>query len=198
MDVADNICQLTAREHYIAHMLLVKMYPQNDKLKYAVFCMTRTSDNQQRHLTSWQVERARLEMAMAAKNRTGENNSFYGKKHSKKTRERLKMARAKMNLCGENNSNYGNRWTWDERGYDKSKLKLRRKAEITDEFRMKCSKAKLGANNPNAKAWHVRSKLDERIILVNGGIKRFLSRYEGSTYFKLKNGRDPNWELLQN
>lgn len=42
----ENIAILTAREHYIAHQLLVKMYPDNKKLIYAANMMTvHDSDN---------------------------------------------------------------------------------------------------------------------------------------------------------
>lgn len=39
-DCANNIVQLTAREHYVAHQLLIRMYPNNAKLIYAARMMT--------------------------------------------------------------------------------------------------------------------------------------------------------------
>lgn len=39
-DDAENIVRLTAEEHYVAHQLLVKMYPNNYKLLYAARAMT--------------------------------------------------------------------------------------------------------------------------------------------------------------
>jgi hypothetical protein len=45
-DEQDNLVALTAEEHYVAHQLLVKMYPDNDKLIYAAKMMTISgSDN---------------------------------------------------------------------------------------------------------------------------------------------------------
>lgn len=38
-DEAENIVELTAREHFIAHILLCEIYPQNTKLKHALFLM---------------------------------------------------------------------------------------------------------------------------------------------------------------
>ena len=35
-----NLCNLTPREHFIAHQLLTKMYPDNNDLAYAVLMMT--------------------------------------------------------------------------------------------------------------------------------------------------------------
>ena len=39
-DELENISLLTCREHYIAHQLLCKMYPDNTKLILAVMMMT--------------------------------------------------------------------------------------------------------------------------------------------------------------
>ena len=36
----NNIVQLTAREHFICHMLLCEIHPDNSKLKYALFLMS--------------------------------------------------------------------------------------------------------------------------------------------------------------
>ena len=38
-DEIDNLVALTAREHYIAHLLLVKIYPNEKKLVYAARMM---------------------------------------------------------------------------------------------------------------------------------------------------------------
>ena len=40
---ADNLVDLTAEEHYVAHQLLVKIYPDNSKLVYAANMMTVSS-----------------------------------------------------------------------------------------------------------------------------------------------------------
>lgn len=34
-DDKDNLVLLTAKEHFISHLLLVKIYPDNNKLKFA-------------------------------------------------------------------------------------------------------------------------------------------------------------------
>lgn len=39
-EAMDNIVQLTAEEHYVAHQLLHKMYPKVKGLAYAMVCMT--------------------------------------------------------------------------------------------------------------------------------------------------------------
>ena len=40
---ADNLVNLTFREHFICHQLLCKMYPENEKLVYAFSSMLRVS-----------------------------------------------------------------------------------------------------------------------------------------------------------
>lgn len=60
MDDADNIVSLTAREHYIAHQLLVKLYPNNRQLVYAAYAMTWHSKTKGRvgnRLYGWLKER---------------------------------------------------------------------------------------------------------------------------------------------
>jgi len=45
-DTSDNIVKLTAREHFICHLLLIKMHASR-KLKYALICMTLKNPHQQ-------------------------------------------------------------------------------------------------------------------------------------------------------
>lgn len=46
-DEHDNLVELTAEEHYVAHQLLVKMYPHDNKLIYAanMMCVNATQRN---------------------------------------------------------------------------------------------------------------------------------------------------------
>jgi hypothetical protein len=37
-----NLVKLTAREHFIAHLLLIEIYPENEKLIYAAWMMSNT------------------------------------------------------------------------------------------------------------------------------------------------------------
>jgi hypothetical protein len=39
LDIKENIVELTAREHFLCHMLLCEIYPQENKLKHALFLM---------------------------------------------------------------------------------------------------------------------------------------------------------------
>jgi hypothetical protein len=39
LDIKENIVELTAKEHFICHMLLCEIYPKENKLKHALFLM---------------------------------------------------------------------------------------------------------------------------------------------------------------
>lgn len=62
-----NIARLTAKEHWLSHLLLVEIYPKEPKLKLAVRMMTIKGLNQERkQITSGkQFERVRVEAATA-------------------------------------------------------------------------------------------------------------------------------------
>jgi hypothetical protein len=76
-DTPENVVKLTPEEHYVAHLLLVKIY-DNYSLVYAATMMTVTSNNQNRNnkLYGW----LRRKMQIVAKTRTGNNNSMYGRR----------------------------------------------------------------------------------------------------------------------
>ena len=63
-----NIVILTAREHYIAHWLLTKIYPDNWKLYFAFFQMVK-SHYHGRIINSRQFEKAREYLSTGAKMR---------------------------------------------------------------------------------------------------------------------------------
>lgn len=52
-DTEDNLVYLTAKEHFIAHLLLTEIYPKSGKLKYALWMMaTMENTNQERYKVS--------------------------------------------------------------------------------------------------------------------------------------------------
>ena len=91
-DDPENLVKLTAREHFIAHRLLTKIYPENNGLKSAVFFMTR-SKNVSEHLkiTSRTYQHLRIESSIA--------NSILqkGRKLSPESLEKGKQTRLKNN-----------------------------------------------------------------------------------------------------
>lgn len=69
-----NIVKLTPEEHYVAHQLLIKIYPYNHSLKKAAWMMSVSSKNQKRNNKAygWIKRSSRP---------SGSNNGMYGKTH---------------------------------------------------------------------------------------------------------------------
>ena len=73
-DNPTNLVALTAREHYIVHWLLWKIY-RSSALAHAFFSMVRKGKGQERVVSARQYERAKQAMAAAKR---GKNNYWYG------------------------------------------------------------------------------------------------------------------------
>lgn len=74
----ENIVELTPEEHYVAHQLLVKIYPDVDALVFAANKMTVSSNTHKRHnkLYGWLKRKHQL----ICKKRVGQANPSFGKK----------------------------------------------------------------------------------------------------------------------
>lgn len=72
----NNLVELTPEEHYVAHQLLVKIYPDIDSLVYAANKMTVTSKTTKRNnkLYGW----LKRKYVIICKKRVGKNNASYG------------------------------------------------------------------------------------------------------------------------
>lgn len=73
----DNLIDLFAKEHFVAHKLLALENPDNRKLQLAYICMSFVrNDREHRYqLDEYEYEQARIACSMAC---SGENNPFYG------------------------------------------------------------------------------------------------------------------------
>lgn len=94
-DEPENLVKLTAEEHYLAHQLLVKIYPQVSGLVYAALIMS-THPNGKRNnnkLYGWlrrkQAVVAREQMIEYHKNNV---HPFFGKKHTDESKELMSIA----------------------------------------------------------------------------------------------------------
>ncbi len=104
----ENIVRLTAREHFVCHMLLVKMTTNKDqrKMRLAIHKMISKSSNQERHVpNSQQYQWIRKQCSLAV---TGSNNPNYGNNHKWSDDQKLKVT-------GPNHQNYGKKWTEEYR-----------------------------------------------------------------------------------
>lgn len=93
-DDKTNLVQLTARQHFLAHWLLYKIY-KTTKLAHAWYSMCRIGDNQDaRKQSSHLFEYARKRKSEhMSKDFAGENNWFYGKTHTKESIQKLLSTR---------------------------------------------------------------------------------------------------------
>jgi hypothetical protein len=77
-DRAENLVNLTAREHFIAHLCLLKMYPNNNRLVRAAVMMACNSASQQRsgnRIYEWLRKKHSVAMSEA---QAGDKNSQFG------------------------------------------------------------------------------------------------------------------------
>ena len=87
----DNLIDLFAREHFIAHKLLAEENIDNAKLLYAYTCMAfMRNDCEHRHeLTPEEYEAARI---IRSQSLTGKNNPNYGRSCSESTKRKISEA----------------------------------------------------------------------------------------------------------
>ena len=77
-DTANNLVELTPEEHYIAHLLLTKIYPNNNFLIHAAIMMTVNGKNHYRKNKIYGWLRKKHSAAIS-KNQSGEGNSQFGR-----------------------------------------------------------------------------------------------------------------------
>ena len=168
----ENLIDLFAKEHIIAHRLLALENPNNDSLVYAWHMMSVINDNQHRYeLTPEEYEEAKIaisklklgkshsietikKLSDAAKERLNdpENHPWYGRHHKEETKS--KMSRSKKELY----SNVANHPMYGKHPTEESKEKNRQShlgKKASEETRKKMSKSRkgrfLGENSPCSK-----------------------------------------------
>jgi len=124
----ENLVSLTAREHFVCHRLLTKMFQGKfrQKMVYAIHRLA-YSDNGHKadvYVSSRHYEQIRKQHSL---NLTGEGNPMFGKLHNKHTKEKLSImakgrkasneTRAKMSAAhsGPNNHMFGRTHTEEAR-----------------------------------------------------------------------------------
>lgn len=127
-----NIVKLTCEEHFIAHQLLVKIYPENKKLIFAAHAMTISSKKHSRVNNK--------EYAWLKKLKSAEMSKLHkGKIVTKETKEKMSFAK-KGKVFGINNGFYGKTHTEEFKNKKSEQQKI----------------AQVGYNNSNAKFWNIQ------------------------------------------
>lgn len=168
----ENLIDLFAKEHFIAHRLLALENPNNDSLVYAWHMMSVINDNQHRYeLTPEEYEEAKIaisklklgkshsietikKLSNAAKERLNnpENHPWYGRHHKEETKSKMSRSKKELYLNVANHPMYGKHPT------EESKEKNRQShlgKKASEEARKKMSKSRkgrfLGENSPCSK-----------------------------------------------
>lgn len=84
-----NIILLTPREHFLCHMLLCRIYPDNEKLKYALWSMCNKNDLKK---LSYNITPKTYEMLKHQQSEVHRKNRI-GKKHSEETKQKQRNAK---------------------------------------------------------------------------------------------------------
>jgi len=99
---SENLVDLTAREHFIAHKLLCEIYPNDDKIFFAyrmMAIMKQSNDNERLyHISSREFDRIRTESIKKI------GNMNRGKKLSPKSKESIEKQLATRKLNGYTHS----------------------------------------------------------------------------------------------
>lgn len=95
-DDKNNLVNLTAREHFVCHLLLTKMYYQDTPnyykmVKAFMMMLVCKSENQERFLTSKKYEFLKTKFSKAQSiSQSGSNNSQYGKPRSEEVKNKIR------------------------------------------------------------------------------------------------------------
>ena len=149
-DDASNISILTPEEHYIAHLLLVKMYPSNDKLVFAANMMTVASPKSQARHNNKRHGWLRRLNAEAQRNRI-----FSDETKQKMSESALKREKVKCPHCGkEGSSGNMNRWHFDNCKHGPTPLIFKHTDEYKANMRKTFAEKKPVQNSEQIKCDH--------------------------------------------
>jgi hypothetical protein len=175
-----NIVLSTPKEHYIAHLLLTKIYPTSPAMHTALWNMININQNI-RHTPSANTYKKLREEYI--KFTIGETNPFYGKHHTNESKEKISLkAKGRQAWLGKKHT-------------EKAKEKMRNfrlGKSISEEVKLKIKNSTFGGNHYNAKSIKC---IKTNMIFKSG---RELSEYLNkpfSTIRRYLNGRTnpPSW-----
>lgn len=151
LDDKENLVSLTAREHFICHRLLVQIYPNNNKLKFALWAMCNMkSKRQSRYVPSSRVyESIKIEVIkLISEKKRGVKLS---EEHKRKTSETLKGKKRPQEVVDKMVKTRKENGGWNHSEETKNKIRFNngmkrqevrdklKGREISDETRKKLS-----------------------------------------------------------
>lgn len=158
----ENIVKLFPKEHYIAHLLLFRMYPNHQGIAYSfwMMCNGNRGDKRNYRISSRIYEEIRFKFIMMVESR---EPTFKGRKHTEKTKIKI------------SNSLKGNKFWIGKTHSDESKKKMSESAlgkKLTKETKMKMSNFWKG----KSKSDETKMKMSESAKGENNNYKRYLER----------------------
>ena len=175
-----NIALLTPKEHYIAHLLLVAMYPNSPAMHKALWNMCNVKKDLRFKPSAKTYCTIRTNYI---KNTSGSGNHFFGKSHSDESKLKIGLkAKGRQTFLGKTHS-------------EESKLKMRKfqlGKTLSSDIKNKISISISGGNHYNAK----KIICTETNIIFGSG--KELSEYLNKPFSTIRaylNGRNktPNW-----
>lgn len=137
LDIKSNLIKLTVSDHIKAHILLSKMYPDVDKLKYAMFAVTLYSKKSSPERINTILS---MDISSLSKIREQAVKARIGKKLPIEVRKKLSESHK-----GNKNPNYGKHRDEETR----KKISESHKVEnLSEESRKRLSNSKKGENHP--------------------------------------------------
>jgi hypothetical protein len=209
-----NLVKLTAKEHFICHLLLCEIYPKNKKLRFALWNMCNVSRNyQERYKVSGKLyEIIRKEYSESI---SGENNPRYGVKLTDDIKQKISNGRIGK-YFGDKNPFFGKTHT-DEakekiritsskhRHSDETKLKMSltrkgkpsgRKGKVNSEEhrnKIKESLKKVGHPKPSSK----KCSIDGLVFNSAVEASKFFNMPDSSVRDRIRNKNFPTWIWLE-
>ena len=174
----DNLIDLFAREHFIAHKLLAKENPENKSLIYAWHMMSTARNSEQLEISPEEYEEARIAFIESV---TGESNPFYGKnisdEHKQKISEANKGKIFSLEHCkklseshaGVNNPNYGKSPSEETRIKLSNSNKGKTRSEETRRRISEVNKGRHTGKDNHFYGKHHSQETKEKISMANKG-----------------------------
>jgi hypothetical protein len=135
-DDKENLVALSAREHFIAHLLLTKMYSEGTPeyfkmIKSFMMMLTCKSNNQNRLINSKKYECLRIEFSkVQSLSQKGRNNSQFGKPKSEELKTKISQSVSKtLSLKG-----LGNKKKVKLERAEKNKIKRQKNIDLYREY----------------------------------------------------------------
>jgi len=137
----DNLVKLTPEEHFVAHQLLIKIYPENEKLIYALNLMSEKSNRRNNKRYGWIKRKCSV-------TRTGKTKEIDEgrKKTSEKLKGRTKETHEHVRLMTEKKIG---KTKHNDEGRKKASEKLKGRTKHNDEGKRKTSEKLKGRTKYN-------------------------------------------------